>query len=75
MFVGDRFIQGNFESLVGIGETPHGMAISKARREAAGKGEPKWKTKPLALGGRRILVVAVVLFLVAVVTVTLDRGG
>lgn len=67
--IGDRYIRGNFDSLVGIGETPQDMAVSKARREATG--EPEHKTVAAGLPGRRILLVGGAFLVIAVLSAVL----
>ncbi len=67
--IGDRYIRGNFDSLVGIGETPQDRTVSKARREATG--EPERKTATAEVPGRRILLVGGAFLIIAVVSAVL----
>ena len=69
--IGERYITGNFDSLVGIGETPEQAAESKARRKAPGAADPGRKPKSPPVPGLPILLVTVALLVVTVVIATL----
>ena len=72
VFFLDRYLHGNFDSLVGIGETPSERKLSDARRREAGEPEPGSESKRRTLPGWPILLITVVLIVIAVTSATMN---
>lgn len=72
VFFLDRYFHGNFDSLVGIGETPSERKLSDARRREAGDPDPVPRGKRRRLPGWPILLVTVILIVIAVASATMS---